>query len=97
MAYSKEFIDKLTVGEVVFILLHEDSHLLFQHPQRVKAGMLDASLSNIAQDMIINTLIANHFDRTIQKGDIDVPEGALFVPKEYIKVNLFLNIFMSGY
>ena len=83
MIYNEEFTNKLSLAELKFILLHEDSHLLFSHPQRTKAGMLDPHLSNIVQDMIINTLIARHHDSYIRNGDIAVPEGALFVPKEY--------------
>ncbi len=83
--YSSSFLNRLTQREINFITLHEDFHLLLNHPRRTITGQYDPKLSNIAQDMIINHIIVED----ILPDFIDVPkdeEGknmALFVPKEY--------------
>lgn len=83
--YSTEFLDKLTQKQVNFVVIHEDFHLLFSHPQRTVTGRFDPHLANIAQDMIINTIIWTD----INHGFIEVPkdeEGrnmGVFLPKEY--------------
>jgi predicted metal-dependent peptidase len=78
-----------------FIVLHEDFHLLFNHPQRTLAGRFNPYLSNIAQDMIINSVIWDdiHHDFVgIPKypdNEVNRDKGianqsmALFIPKEY--------------
>lgn len=83
--YSSEFLDKLTQKEVNFIILHEDFHLLFDHPTRTVSGNYKHKLSNIVQDMIINHIIwedISHDFVEIPK-DKDGKNMALFVPKEY--------------
>ena len=53
--YNTEFIDKLTDGELTFVLIHECFHLLFDHQRR---GIhYNKNFSNIIMDMIINTII----------------------------------------
>ena len=59
--YSPSFLDRMSQQEVNFIAIHEDFHLLFNHPRRTLAGGFDHKLSNIAQDMIINTTIHTSF------------------------------------
>ena len=83
--------------QVNFIVLHEDFHLLFNHPQRTVAGRFNPYLSNIAQDMIINSIIwddINHEFISIPKypdNEENREKGiagknmTLFLPKEYIK------------
>ena len=83
--YNSEFLAGLSQKEVNFITLHEDFHLLWNHPRRTITGQYDPKLANIAQDMIINHVIVED----IPDWFIEVPkdkEGknmALFVPKEY--------------
>lgn len=83
--YSSEFLNKLSQKEVNFITLHEDFHLLWDHPKRTITGNFDHKLSNIAQDMIINHIIW----QDISKDFVEIPKDdkgrnmALFVPKEY--------------
>ena len=83
--YNSEFLNKLPQKEVNFIILHENFHLLFDHPTRTVLGNYDHRLSNIVQDMIINHIIWNDISHNF----VDIPkdeEGknmALFVPKEY--------------
>jgi len=83
--------------QINFIVLHEDFHLLFNHPKRTVAGKFDPYLSNIAQDMIINAIIWEDISHEFvsipkypdteenRKKKIAGRNMALFLPKEYIK------------
>lgn len=53
--WNKEWIELRTQGEVIFTNVHEVMHLLFKHIKR-SVGY-EPKLSNIAQDMIINSII----------------------------------------
>jgi len=83
--YSSEFLDRMTQKEVNFITIHEDFHLLWNHPKRTITGQYDHKLSNIAQDMIINHVIWED----IPNNYVEIPKDpngrnmALFLPKEY--------------
>jgi len=83
--YSSEFLNRLSQKEVNFITLHEDFHLLWNHPKRTITGQYDHKLSNIAQDMIINHIIWED----IPQNYVEIPKDehgrnmALFVPSEY--------------
>ena len=83
--YSPKFLEDLSQKEVNFITLHEDFHLLFNHPRRTVTGQYDHKLSNIAQDMIINHVIWEDIPHAF----VEIPKNkdgknmALFVPKEY--------------
>lgn len=83
--YSPKFLENMSQKEVNFITLHEDFHLLFNHPKRTITGQYDHKLSNIAQDMIINHVIWEDIPHAF----IEIPKDkngknmALFVPKEY--------------
>lgn len=93
--YNSEFIDGLTQEESNFILLHEDFHLLFNHPKRTISGQYNHSLANIAQDMIINHIIwedISHKFVSIPK-DKDGKNMTLFVPKEYTGKLIFEELY----
>jgi predicted metal-dependent peptidase len=83
--YSPKFLEHMSQKEVNFITLHEDFHLLFNHPKRTITGQYDHKLSNIAQDMIINHVIWEDIPHAF----VEIPKSkdgknmALFVPKEY--------------
>jgi len=81
--------------EVNFITLHEDFHLLFNHPRRTITGQYDHKMSNIAQDMIINHIIwedISHNFVEIPKSE-DGKNMALFVPKEYTGKLIFEELY----
>lgn len=83
--YSPTFLNRLSQKEVNFVVLHENFHLLFNHPQRTQSGAYNHKLANIVQDMIINHVIVediSHFFIEIPK-DEKGKNMALFVPKEY--------------
>jgi len=83
--YNPAFIDRLSQKEVNFLTLHEDFHLLWDHPKRTLSGQYDHKMSNIVQDMIINHVIWEDISHDF----VEIPKDesgrnmALFVPKEY--------------
>jgi predicted metal-dependent peptidase len=93
--YSPTFLENMSQKEVNFINLHEDFHLLFNHPKRTVTGQYNHKMSNIAQDMIINHIIwedINHNFVEIPK-DKDGKNMALFVPKEYTGNLIFEELY----
>lgn len=93
--YSTPFLDKLSQKEVNFILLHEDFHLLFNHPQRTVTGIFNHKLANIAQDMIINHLIVQDIPTSfaeIPKTE-DGKNMPLFLPKGYTGKLIFEELY----
>src|ERR1035437_2369987 len=93
--YNPKFLDKLSQKEVNFIDLHENFHLLFNHPRRTVTGQYNPKLANIAQDMIINHIIwedINHDFVEIPKDDKG-KNMALFVPKEYTGKLIFEELY----
>lgn len=83
--YNNDFLEKLTQKMINFIVIHEDFHLLFNHPKRTVTGRFNPHLANIAQDMIINHIIW----QDINHGFIEIPKDeqgrnmGVFLPKEY--------------
>ena len=71
--WNRKFVDDLTLQEALFILLHEDFHLLFDHSKR--SIIYNKEFANIAQDMIINQII---FDDIMKhektKGKVEIPK-----------------------
>lgn len=85
--FNSEFLNGLSQKEINFIVLHEDFHLLWNHPKRTITGQYDHKMSNIVQDMIINHIIW----QDISHDFVEIPKDkngknmALFVPKEYME------------
>lgn len=93
--YSPKFLADMSQKEVNFITIHEDFHLLFNHPRRTITGQYDHKLSNIAQDMIINHVIwedITHLFVEIPK-DKNGKNMALFIPKEYTGKLIFEELY----
>ena len=94
--WNKDFIDGLTQKQTNFLVIHEDFHLLFNHPKRTVTGKFDHTLSNIAQDMIINTIIWEDISHDF----VEIPKdekgnnSALFIPKEYTGEPIFEELYM---
>jgi hypothetical protein len=93
--WSPSFLGNLSQKEVNFIILHENFHLLFNHPKRTITGQYDHKLSNIAQDMIINHVIWEDIPHAF----VEIPKNedgknmALFVPKEYTGKLIFEELY----
>ena len=93
--YSPKFLADMSQKEVNFITLHEDFHLLFNHPKRTVSGQYDHKMSNIAQDMIINHVIWEDIPHAF----VEIPKSpdgknmALFVPKEYTGKLIFEELY----
>lgn len=75
--YDNGFIDKLNVPQTKMLIVHEMSHILFNHPKRTKKGNFNKRKANVIQDMIINSLIKRDFS------DFEFVKGMSFVPEEY--------------
>jgi predicted metal-dependent peptidase len=55
--FDSEFLNELSQEEVNFVVIHEIFHLLWNHQARTRRLGYDYKLSNVVQDMIINTVI----------------------------------------
>lgn len=77
--WNRDFVDSLTPQEAMFLLLHEDFHLLFDHTKR--SIFYNKEFANIAQDMIINQIIHDDIVKKFKneggsrKDIIDVPKS----------------------
>lgn len=93
--FSPKFLENMSQKEVNFIVIHEDFHLLFNHPKRTITGQYNHKLSNIAQDMIINHVIWEDLSHDF----VEIPKDsngnnmALFVPKEYTGKLIFEELY----
>jgi hypothetical protein len=81
--YDKDFINKISKEELLFLVAHEASHILRHHEDRTSKAGHEGNKANIAQDMIINHDILG----TGKIGDIQVkmPEGGMQIPEEFHK------------
>lgn len=71
--YNKEFMEKLSVNELVGCLCHEVMHIALMHSFRIKER--DPVLWNMAGDYVINLDLKNN------KNNITLPQGVLCDPK----------------
>lgn len=77
--WNRDFVDSLTEQEALFLLLHENFHLLFDHTKR--SIFYNKEFANIAQDMIINQIIYDDIVKKFKneggsrKDIIDVPKS----------------------
>lgn len=88
MGYNSNFIDTLNVEEVKFLLIHELYHVNFNHLHR-SIYKEDKELCNVAQDMIINTLIVRHHNAVMF-----MPKGGLTMPPEYEGEHIFEPLYV---
>ena len=56
--YNTEFVEKLTVNELQFLIGHELLHAIYDHIDRISGR--DPRLSNIAQDYCVNADLIKH-------------------------------------
>jgi len=81
--YNSEFIDSLNTTEINFLVVHEISHLLWDHPSRTTKFHIK-KLANEAQDMIINQNIIRYFTGWANPiKDEHGNNAILFIPNDY--------------
>lgn len=85
--YDADFIDNLAKkpGELIFLIAHEASHIFRYHSDRTEAQGKDPSLSNIAQDAIINHDIME--TQKIGGWEPKFIEGGIKMPDKFKKEN----------
>lgn len=67
--YNTEFVNKLSVKKLMFLLAHEICHGIFDHFGRM--GSRDKQLSNISQDYAVNQILCDdHIGEKITEVDI---------------------------
>jgi predicted metal-dependent peptidase len=77
--WNRDFVDSLSEQESMFLLLHENFHLLFDHTKR--SIFYNKEFANIAQDMIINQIIHDDIVTKFKKEGgsrkdiIDIPKS----------------------
>lgn len=64
MKYNPNFLDTLEYSELIFVILHELTHIALKHPVRV-AGR-DSLIYNIACDLYVNKLLEEEFKSNIK-------------------------------
>ena len=81
--WNRKFVDDLNPKEALFLLLHEDFHLLFDHTKR--SIVYNKAFANIAQDMIINQIIFDEImkhDKTKDKVEVPKSKDEFVLDKE---------------
>jgi len=68
--YSEEWIEKCTNEEIQFCIVHEFFHIIFKHCHYVADLKLHPMISNIAQDIVINSILQ-------EDGIGSAPEGII--------------------
>lgn len=80
MIYNKEFVEKISFEELLFVNLHEIAHVALMHVSRRKDR--DSLLWNLAADLYVNALLADEFELdsggTNEYYGIRMPKQALF-------------------
>jgi len=86
LTYNQKWVDTLNENDLTMLLVHEISHLLNNHWNRLVNSNIqfNPELSNIAMDMIINTVIQNNFKETKNLSENFTNNAmVLTVPDEY--------------
>jgi len=96
--YNPDFISSLAADKLTGLLVHEMMHIVFNHDHR---GYTDGDvyLQNLAQDMVINSYIAENkkkfFSKTNQYiydiPELTLPEGLPVVPENFFKDTTILD------
>ena len=66
IVFAPDFLDKLSLDETCFILMHEVMHIVLNHCNR-KMENMDASLFNAACDIVVNSNILHSFNGDVSK------------------------------
>lgn len=88
--YNHEFLESLTPGNIVALLVHEMLHVIFRHDHRSFAG-LNPYLQNLAQDMVVNSYIKDNITSFFSKRErteeriLELPENLPCVPPYFFR------------
>lgn len=81
LLYNGDFMDKLSIGEVVGVLLHEIFHCVFLHPSQVDRGFSKGKnpfVWNLALEQVVNsevlTVLANQTEFSLPGEPVDPVE-----------------------
>ena len=75
--YNCDFINSLTVGQVLFTMIHEIYHLIYGHGLR--QGKRDPEVWNIAADYFVNAMIADQFNLRRWPERVPINEQCSFI------------------
>ena len=70
-----DFVEKMDVAELTFILIHEMLHIISQHAIRFRTKPRNHTVWNIACDLYINTYICRVFGCEPGGGEVDVTDS----------------------
>src|SRR5574337_600987 len=56
--YNADFVDKLSIEELVFVFGHEVEHCIYDHVSRSRLGYRNPQLWNMANDYVVNLELA---------------------------------------
>lgn len=89
MYYNLEFISRLSVAEVTFILIHEICHIAMRHS--IRHGKKNNYLWNIATDLYINSIISRDFGCYHGQGEVEIDtplgKGVIKVPDQGVHLS----------
>lgn len=79
--YNSEFVAKLTDAQLRFVVLHEATHIAYQHMSVWKAlSDENAVLANVAMDFFVNLALSDH---DAGRGFIEMPSVGVPVEPKY--------------
>lgn len=91
---NPKFFFKLGTKEQLFIICHEAMHVLLSHIDRSLRYDLDAYISNIAQDIVINETLVNEFG--FNKSSLDFGVTLCFIDTVFTKEQIMQDNIVAG-
>lgn len=91
---NPKFFFKLGKTEQLFIICHEAMHVLLSHIDRSLRYDLDAYISNIAQDIVINETLVSEF--CFNKKDLDFGVTLCFIDTVFTEEQIQKHHIVSG-
>jgi predicted metal-dependent peptidase len=79
--YSEDFIEDLTIPQIIGLLMHEMLHVIHGHIKRTTKNF-NHDLANRAQDYLINQDIIDNPSKYMQDAKVDLPAGGCFLPDD---------------
>ena len=83
--YNPRFVESITIGNLVFVLLHELAHIGLMHPTRVNNR--DPRLFNVACDLYINKLLMEELGDHLNKAPLMISPTSGYLYDDTIDTN----------